>query len=103
MARYVGQRVIQLLIVLFVVTFLVAIALRFLPGGADVVVALKTGPGATPSRRRRSSTISTSIAASRAVRALAEGPGDPGLGHHVPDQPTHQGGAGARFPSRSAS
>ena len=32
MARYVGQRVIQLLIVLFVVTFLVAIALRFLPG-----------------------------------------------------------------------
>ena len=48
MARYIGQRLIQLFIVLFVVTFLVAIALRFLPGGADVVVALKTGPGATP-------------------------------------------------------
>ncbi len=48
MLRYVGQRLIQLFIVLFVVTFLVAIALRFLPGGADVVVALKTGPGATP-------------------------------------------------------
>jgi len=44
----VGQRLIQLLIVLLVVTFLVSIALRFLPGGADVVVALKTGPGATP-------------------------------------------------------
>ena len=48
MARYVFQRFIQLLIVLFVVTFLVSIALRFLPGGSDVVVALKTGPGATP-------------------------------------------------------
>jgi peptide/nickel transport system permease protein len=47
-ARYVGQRLIQLLIVLVVVTFLVSIALRFLPGGSDVVVALKTGPGATP-------------------------------------------------------
>ena len=48
MARYVFQRFIQLLIVLFVVTFLVSIALRFLPGGNNVVVALKTGPGATP-------------------------------------------------------
>ena len=48
MARYVFQRFIQLLIVLFVVTFLVSIALRFLPGGSNVVVALKTGPGATP-------------------------------------------------------
>jgi len=47
-ARYVFQRFIQLLIVLFVVTFLVSIALRFLPGGSNVVVALKTGPGATP-------------------------------------------------------
>jgi peptide/nickel transport system permease protein len=47
-ARYIGQKLVQLLIVLFVVTFLVSIALRFLPGGSDVVVALKTGPGATP-------------------------------------------------------
>ena len=65
MARYVFQRFIQLLIVLFVVTFLVSIALRFLPGGSNVVVALKTGPGATPrSRPRRSSTSCTSTAAS---------------------------------------
>jgi len=45
--RYVLNRVIQLLIVIFAVTFLTSVALRFLPGGSDVVVALKTGPGAT--------------------------------------------------------
>ena len=33
---------------IFAVTFLTSVALRFLPGGSDVVVALKTGPGATP-------------------------------------------------------
>jgi peptide/nickel transport system permease protein len=41
------NRLIQLLIVIFAVTFLTSVALRFLPGGSDVVVALKTGPGAT--------------------------------------------------------
>ena len=45
--RYVVNRLIQLLIVIFAVTFLTSVALRFLPGGSDVVVALKTGPGAT--------------------------------------------------------
>ena len=48
MAHYIGQKLLQLLIVLFVVTFLVSIALRLLPGGSDVVVGLKTGGGATP-------------------------------------------------------
>jgi peptide/nickel transport system permease protein len=47
-ARYIFQRFLQLLLVLFFVTFLVAVALRLLPGGSNVVVALKTGPGATP-------------------------------------------------------
>jgi peptide/nickel transport system permease protein len=47
-ARYVMQRLLQLVLVLLVVTFLTAVALRLLPGGTDVVVALKTGPGATP-------------------------------------------------------
>ncbi|HEY4611239.1 MAG TPA: hypothetical protein VIH06_18625, partial [Ilumatobacteraceae bacterium] len=45
--RYFLNRLVQLLIVIFAVTFLTSIALRFLPGGSDVVVALKTGPGAT--------------------------------------------------------
>jgi peptide/nickel transport system permease protein len=45
--RYLVNRLIQLLIVIFAVTFLTSVALRFLPGGSDVVVALKTGPGAT--------------------------------------------------------
>lgn len=46
--RYVLRRVAQLIFVLVVVTFLTAIALRFLPGGTQVIVALKTGPGASP-------------------------------------------------------
>ncbi|MEK7423303.1 MAG: ABC transporter permease [Actinomycetota bacterium] len=45
--RYVLRRFAQLIFVLVVVTFLTSIALRFLPGGTDVLVALKTGPGAT--------------------------------------------------------
>src|SRR3954449_9584788 len=45
--RYFLNRLVQLLIVIFAVTFLTSIALRFLPGGSNVVVALKTGPGAT--------------------------------------------------------
>src|SRR5688500_846046 len=45
--RYVLRRFGQLVFVLVVVTFLTSIALRFLPGGTDVIVALKTGPGAT--------------------------------------------------------
>ena len=90
MARYIGQRLIQLFIVLFVVTFLVAIALRFLPGGADVVVALKTGPGATP---EQAAAIKHELYLDRSIpeqyAALVEGPGDAGLGHDVPDQPAH--------------
>ena len=39
--RYVLRRVAQLIFVLVVVTFLTAIALRFLPGGTQVIVALK--------------------------------------------------------------
>jgi peptide/nickel transport system permease protein len=46
--RYVLRRLAQLVVVLVVVTFLTSIALRFLPGGTQVLVALKTGPGATP-------------------------------------------------------
>jgi peptide/nickel transport system permease protein len=45
--RYLLNRLVQLLIVVVAVTFLTSVALRFLPGGSDVVVALKTGPGAT--------------------------------------------------------
>ena len=33
--------------VVVVVTFLTSIALRFLPGGNDIIVGLKAGPGAT--------------------------------------------------------
>ncbi len=91
MARYVGQRLIQLFIVLFVVTFLVAIALRLLPGGADVVVALKTGPGATPEQAAQvKQRPRTSIAASRS--STSTGCSDlvtRRLGQHVPDQPAH--------------
>jgi peptide/nickel transport system permease protein len=50
--RYFIRRVAQLVFVLVVVTFLAAIALRFLPGGTQVIVALKTGPGATPEQAR---------------------------------------------------
>jgi len=46
--RYIVRRLGQLVFVLAVVTFLTSIALRFLPGGTDVIVGLKTGPGATP-------------------------------------------------------
>ena len=84
---------------LFVVTFLVAIALRFLPGGADVVVALKTGPGATP---EQAAEIKHELYLDRSIpeqyAPLAEGPGDPGLGHDLPDQPAHPRGAGAGVP-----
>src|SRR5829696_8369081 len=43
--RYVGQRLIQLLLVLLVVTFLTSMALRFFPGDP---AQLRAGPGATP-------------------------------------------------------
>ena len=46
--RYVLRKLAQTVFVVVVVTFLASIALRFLPGGSEVVVALKTGPGATP-------------------------------------------------------
>ena len=46
--RYVLRKLAQTMFVVVVVTFLTSIALRFLPGGTDVIVALKTGPGATP-------------------------------------------------------
>jgi len=45
--RYVMRKFAQTIFVVVVVTFLSAVALRFLPGGNDVVVALKAGPGAT--------------------------------------------------------
>ena len=45
--RYVLRRIAQTIFVVVVVTFLTSIALRFLPGGTDVIIALKTGPGAT--------------------------------------------------------
>ena len=51
--RYVVNRLIQLLIVIFAVTFLTSVALRFLPGGSDVVVALKTVRVQRRSKRRR--------------------------------------------------
>src|SRR4029078_11455435 len=50
--RYFVNRLIELLIVIFAVTFLTSIALRFLPRGSDVVVALKTGPGTTPEQAK---------------------------------------------------
>lgn len=46
--RYVLRKLAQTIFVVVVVTFLTSIALRFLPGGTDVIVALKTGPGASP-------------------------------------------------------
>jgi peptide/nickel transport system permease protein len=45
--RYVLRRLAQTIFVVVVVTFLTSIALRFLPGGTEVIVALKTGPGAS--------------------------------------------------------
>lgn len=46
--RYVIRRLAQTMFVVVVVTFITAVALRFLPGGNDVIVGLKAGPGATP-------------------------------------------------------
>lgn len=46
--RYVLRKLAQTIFVVVVVTFLTSVALRLLPGGTDVIVALKTGPGATP-------------------------------------------------------
>ena len=43
--RYVTRKLAQTVFVVVVVTFLTSIALRFLPGGTDVIVALKTGAG----------------------------------------------------------
>ena len=45
--RYVLRRLAQTIFVVVVVTLLTSVALRLLPGGTDVIVALKTGPGAT--------------------------------------------------------
>jgi len=45
--RYVLRRFAQTVFVVVAVTLLTSVALRFLPGGTDVLVALKTGPGAT--------------------------------------------------------
>jgi peptide/nickel transport system permease protein len=50
--RYLVRRTAQLVFVVVVVTFLTSIALRFLPGGTTVIVALKTGPGATPEQAK---------------------------------------------------
>lgn len=45
--RYVLRRIAQTIFVVVLVTLLTSVALRFLPGGTDVLVALKAGPGAT--------------------------------------------------------
>ena len=45
--RYVIRKLAQTMFVVVVVTFVTAVALRFLPGGNDVIVGLKAGPGAT--------------------------------------------------------
>jgi len=50
--RYVLRRLAQTIFVVVVVTFLTSIALRLLPGGTEVVVALKTGPGASPEQAK---------------------------------------------------
>jgi peptide/nickel transport system permease protein len=50
--RYLLRRTAQLVFVVVVVTFLTSIALRFLPGGTTVIVALKTGPGASPEQAK---------------------------------------------------
>jgi peptide/nickel transport system permease protein len=46
--RYVLQRLGQLAIVLVAVTFLTSTAMRFLPGGADGIIAVTKGAGANP-------------------------------------------------------
>lgn len=51
--RYAMRKLAQTIFVVVVVTFLSAVALRFLPGGNDVIVALKAGPGATPEQAKQ--------------------------------------------------
>jgi len=51
--RYVLRRIAQTMFVVVLVTLLTSVALRFLPGGTDVLVALKTGPGATPEQAQQ--------------------------------------------------
>jgi len=51
--RYVLRRFAQTIFVVVLVTLLTSVALRFLPGGTDVLVALKTGPGATPEQAQQ--------------------------------------------------
>lgn len=51
--RYVLRRIAQTAFVVVLVTLLTSVALRFLPGGTDVLVALKTGPGATPEQAQQ--------------------------------------------------
>jgi len=46
--RYLLRRLAQTIFVVVVVTFLTSVALRFIPGGNEVIIALKTGPGANP-------------------------------------------------------
>jgi peptide/nickel transport system permease protein len=45
--RYVLRRIAQTIFVVVLVTLLTSVALRFLPGGTEILVALKSGPGAT--------------------------------------------------------
>jgi len=50
--RYVIRRFAQTMFVVVVVTFITSVALRFLPGGNDVIVGLKAGPGTTPEQAK---------------------------------------------------
>lgn len=50
--RYVIRRLSQTVFVVVVVTFVTAVALRFLPGGNDVIVGLRAGPGASPEQAK---------------------------------------------------
>lgn len=51
--QYVIRRFAQTIFVVVLVTLLTSVALRFLPGGTDVLVVLKTGPGASPEQARQ--------------------------------------------------
>ncbi|MEQ1872292.1 MAG: ABC transporter permease [Ilumatobacteraceae bacterium] len=51
--QYVIRRIAQTIFVVVLVTLLTSVALRFLPGGTDVLVVLKTGPGASPEQARQ--------------------------------------------------
>ncbi|MCE9621654.1 MAG: ABC transporter permease [Actinomycetia bacterium] len=51
--RYVLRKFAQTVFVVVLVTLLTSVALRFLPGGTDVLVALKTGPGATKEQAQK--------------------------------------------------